>query len=85
MMIIALEEHFVDPAVSQAAAPAANALSPDFATAYSPAGGLPYSPPAEVLTDLAERRIADMDAGGVTLRVLSCLGAQQGRRTWRPS
>jgi hypothetical protein len=75
--IIALEEHFVDPAVSKAAAPAANALSPDFATAYSPTGGLPYSPPAEVLTDLAERRIADMDAGGITMQVLSCLGAQQ--------
>lgn len=77
MKIIALEEHFADPAVSKAAAPAANALSPDFATAYSPASGLPYSPPLEVLTDLAERRIADMDAGGVTMQVLSCLGAQQ--------
>jgi predicted TIM-barrel fold metal-dependent hydrolase len=75
--IIALEEHFVDPAVSAAAAPAANALSPDFAAAYAPGLGLPYSPPAEVLTDLAERRIADMDAGGVTVQVLSCLGAQQ--------
>ncbi|WP_233359749.1 amidohydrolase family protein [Streptomyces sp. GMY02] len=77
MKIIALEERFADPAVSAAAAPAANALSPDFATAYAPALGLPYSPSAEALTDLAERRLADMDAGGVTMQVLSCLGAQQ--------
>ncbi|MDL4813274.1 amidohydrolase family protein [Actinomadura opuntiae] len=77
MKIIALEEHFVDPAVSRAAAPAATALSPDFGTAYAPASGLPYSPPGEVLMDLAEGRIADMDAGGITMQVLSCLGPQQ--------
>ena len=77
MKIIALEEHFADPAVSQAGALAANALSPDFGTAYDPAAGLPYSPPLDVLTDLAEKRIADMDAGGITVQVLSCLGAQQ--------
>ncbi|MFB9467843.1 amidohydrolase family protein, partial [Streptomyces cinereospinus] len=66
-----------DPAVRAAAAPAASELSPHFGLAYDPAGGLPYSPPAEVLMDLAERRIADMDAGGVTMQVLSCLSAQQ--------
>lgn len=77
MKIIALEEHFSDAALSKAAAPAATALSPDFGSAYDPAGGLPYSPPVEVLRDLAEGRIADMDAGGITMQVLSCLGAQQ--------
>jgi uncharacterized protein len=75
--IIALEEHFVDPGVSKAAGPAANVLSPGFAAAYAPGSGLSYSPPAEVLMDLAEGRIADMDAGGITMQVLSCLGAQQ--------
>ncbi|MFB7085212.1 amidohydrolase family protein [Streptomyces sp. NPDC056296] len=77
MKIIALEEHFADPAVSKAGAATAQALSPGFAAAYDPAAGLPYSPPAEVLMDLAEGRIADMDAGGITMQVLSCLGAQQ--------
>jgi len=75
--IIALEEHFVDPALSKAGAPAADALCPDFRAAYDPAGGLPYSPSAEVLMDIAEGRIADMDAGGITMQVLSCIGAQQ--------
>jgi uncharacterized protein len=75
--IIALEEHFADPDLSKAGAPAANALSPDFGTAYDPAAGLPYSPSIDILTDLAEKRIADMDAGGITMQVLSCLGAQQ--------
>jgi len=75
MKIIALEEHFADPAVSRAAAPAAGVLSPDFGMAYDPELGLSYSPSIEVLTDLAERRLADMDAGGVSMQVLSCLGA----------
>ena len=77
MKIIALEEHFADPAVNKAGAAAANALSPDFGTAYDPVGGLPYSPSEEVLMDLAEGRIADMDANGITMQVLSSLGAQQ--------
>ena len=77
MKIIALEEHFSDPALSAAAAPAARALSPGFGISYDPAGDLPYSPSVEVLTNLAEGRIADMDAGGITMQVLSCLGAQQ--------
>ena len=77
MKIIAVEEHFVDPAVSKAGAPAATALSPDFETAYDPAGSLSYSPPVEVLMDLAQGRIADMDAAGISMQVLSCLGAQQ--------
>lgn len=77
MRIIAVEEHFADPALSKAGEPAATALSPGFAAAYDPASGLPYCPPAEVLMNLAEGRIADMDAGGITMQVLSCLGAQQ--------
>ncbi|MFC1408476.1 amidohydrolase family protein [Streptacidiphilus sp. N1-12] len=77
MKIIALEEHFADPAVSKAAGPAAHALSPGFGLAYAPAAGLTYCPSFEELTDLAEGRLAAMDAGGITMQVLSCLGAQQ--------
>ena len=76
MKIIALEEHFMDPAVSRAGAPAAAALSPGFAAAYDPAAGLPHSPSAETLADLAEQRIADLDAGGISMLVVWCLGAQ---------
>ncbi|EGJ75425.1 putative decarboxylase [Streptomyces sp. Tu6071] len=76
MKIIALEEHFSDPAVAKAGAARAQALSPGFAASYSPASGLPYSPSPEVLENLAEKRLADMDAGGITMQVLSGLGAQ---------
>lgn len=76
LKIIALEEHFVDPALSKAAEPRLLELSPGFPAAYDAASGLPYCPPIEVLTDLAEGRIADMDANGITMQVLSCLNAQ---------
>ncbi|MEU6442371.1 amidohydrolase family protein [Streptomyces sp. NPDC047046] len=76
MKIIALEEHFADPAVAKAGGREAQALSPGFGEAFGPASGLPYSPSPEVLQDLAEKRLADMDAGGITMQVLSCLGAQ---------
>ncbi|HEV2638729.1 MAG TPA: amidohydrolase family protein [Actinocrinis sp.] len=77
MKIIGLEEHFADPAVTRAAAPAAAELSPGFAASYGPDSGLNYSPSHETLTDLAEVRLADMDANGITMQVLSCLSAQQ--------
>ncbi|NEA43431.1 amidohydrolase family protein [Streptomyces sp. SID11385] len=76
MKIIALEEHFADPAVAKAGGREAQALSPGFGEAFGPSSGLPYSPTPEVLQDLADKRLADMDAGGITMQVLSCLGAQ---------
>ncbi|MHC3430458.1 hypothetical protein ACLQ15_32140, partial [Streptomyces sp. DT18] len=35
-----------------------------------------YSPSPEVLENLAEKRLADLDAGGIPMQVLSGLGAQ---------
>ncbi len=77
MKIIALEEHFADPAVVAASAPEIKRLAPGFAATSDPARGLSYSPSADVLRDLGEGRLADMDAGGVTMQVLSCLTTQQ--------
>ncbi|MFC9556734.1 amidohydrolase family protein [Rhodococcus sp. NPDC056960] len=77
MRIITLEEHYLDPAIAAAGAPLARELSPDFAAAYDPASGLSYTPSAQVLQDLGEGRIADMDAHGISMQVLSCLTTQQ--------
>jgi predicted TIM-barrel fold metal-dependent hydrolase len=77
MRIITLEEHYLGPAIAAAGAPLARELSPDFAAAYDPASGLSYTPSAQVLQDLGEGRIADMDAHGISMQVLSCLTTQQ--------
>ena len=77
MRIIALEEHFADPAVAAASEPRARELSPDFPAAYDPARWQSYSPPLEVLLDLGDGRLADMDKHGITVQVLSCLTTQQ--------
>jgi uncharacterized protein len=77
MKIIALEEHFLDPDVAAASAARARELSPAFAATYDPAQGLSYSPAREVLTDLGPGRLADMEANGISMQVLSCLSTQQ--------
>ena len=73
MKIIAVEEHFRDPAFTAATAPAVHELSPAFAAAFIETGDLP---PAEVAQDLGARRLADMDADGIAMQLLSCPGAQ---------
>ena len=77
MKIITLEEHYLDVAVARASAPATQALSPHFSAAYDPASGTPYSPGADVLTDLDDGRISDMDRNGIAVQVLSGLSTQQ--------
>ena len=73
MRIIAVEEHFLDPEIAAATAPALKELSPDFAAAFVATGDFP---PPEVAQGLGERRIADMDDSGITMQVLSCPNAQ---------
>ena len=63
--------------MAAASAPEIARLSPAFAATSDPARGQSYSPRREVLLDLAQARIADMDAGGVDVQVLSCLTTQQ--------
>ena len=71
MRIVTLEEHWTDPAVSAAGAPAMNELVPGFADLFSP--GMPYTQRQHLLPDLGAARIADMDRNGITTQVLSCL------------
>ncbi|OLM30145.1 2-amino-3-carboxymuconate-6-semialdehyde decarboxylase [Pseudonocardia sp. Ae717_Ps2] len=77
MRIIALEEHFLDLDVARASRPEAERLSPGSTAAYAPGTGYPYTPAPEVLLDLGEGRIADMDAHGISVQVLSTLSTQQ--------
>ncbi|MEU8789675.1 amidohydrolase family protein [Streptomyces sp. NPDC048643] len=76
MKLITIEEHTFDPVVAQASAGRAAYVSPHFGTAYSPASGLPYCPTPEELEDLDAGRIADMDAHGIDMQVLSNLTTQ---------
>ncbi|MCX5535796.1 amidohydrolase family protein [Streptomyces sp. NBC_00006] len=76
MKLITIEEHTLDTAVAQASAGRAAQVSPHFGAAYSPASGLPYCPTAEELEDLDQGRIADMDAHGIDMQVLSNLTTQ---------
>jgi len=74
--LITLEEHYVDPAVAAAGAEEFAAHSPGFTTSFAPSTGLPYTPTPQMLADLDEARIADMDAHGITMQVLSSLSTQ---------
>ncbi|MHA6761428.1 amidohydrolase family protein [Streptacidiphilus sp. PAMC 29251] len=74
--LITIEEHTLDNAVARAGATRSAEVSPHFGEAYAPDGGLPYSPTAQVLEDLDEGRIADMDAHGIDMQVLSNLTTQ---------
>lgn len=76
MKIICIEEHFADRDVAAAIQPALAELSPGFGQAYGPDSGLPHSPSMDVLTDLAEGRLAHMDEHGIDMQVLSSLTSQ---------
>jgi predicted TIM-barrel fold metal-dependent hydrolase len=67
MRIVTLEEHTIDDRVSAAAAP-----TPD----ETPLAPFPDSL-ADILRDVDDGRIAEMDANGIDVQVLSTLGAQQ--------
>jgi predicted TIM-barrel fold metal-dependent hydrolase len=66
-----------DRGLTQAAAPELMRLSPHFREAFDASRGYNHSPTADVLFEAGERRIADMDANGITMQVLSRGGAQQ--------
>lgn len=76
MKLITLEEHYMDPAIAQAAAPQMSRLSPGFQHAYDGQQGLAGSATAEDLLDLGERRLSLMDQHGIDVQILSALNAQ---------
>lgn len=76
MKLITIEEHTLDIAVARAGAGRWAEVSPHFGQAFSPQSGLPASPTQEALEALDEGRIADMDAHGIDMQVLSNLTTQ---------
>lgn len=69
MKIITLEEHVVDAALTKATHAAILEASPFYTEAFVP--GLPPSPPPGVLEDIGAGRLANMDAHGIAIQVLS--------------
>ena len=74
--LITLEEHYLDPGVAATSQARAAHLSPGSAASYRSGSGLPYVPEPGQLSDLGDGRIADMNAGGVSMQVLSSLSTQ---------
>lgn len=70
MKIITIEEHLGGVPISQAIAKYAMQDADYFGVAHGP--GRPYDADPELYGDLDKRRIADMDANGIDIQVLSC-------------
>lgn len=69
MKIIGLEEHLIDPGIAGASMAAQQKIAPYFKTSMVP--GLPAFPAPGSLEDIGEKRLADMDANGIDMQVLS--------------
>ena len=76
MRLISIEEHTMHPGVAAASAARSDELLPHLADAYAPGEELPWSPTRNLLEDLDEGRLADMDAHGIDVQVLSNLATQ---------
>jgi uncharacterized protein len=76
MRLIAIEEHTMHPGLAAASAARADELLPHFAEAFAPAEGESQGASAAKLMDLGDGRLADMDATGIDVQVLSNLSAQ---------
>lgn len=70
MKIITTEEHALIPEMNKAVQKYAPADAPYFGIALAP--GMPYFPDFDLYTDMAQKRLVDMDANGITMQVLSC-------------
>lgn len=75
MKIITIEEHVPGAPLATAVAKYANADAPY--SAYAPGPGLPYVPDREIFADVGEKRIADMDANGIDVQILSVASQSQ--------
>ena len=72
MKLITLEEHFFNTAISAAAVKEIDRLAPSYREAYS--GGRSHSPSFTQMTDLGADRLANMDANGIDMQILSTGG-----------
>ncbi len=72
MKIITVEEHFINPMAQKACAAEVEKLAPSHAKAFSPEQGFPSNMSFENIADIGELRLADMDANGIDMQVISC-------------
>ncbi len=70
MRLITVEEHVISPALNQALAKYGRGGADYQALAH--AKGYPYEADPVLFADIGEKRIADMDAAGIDMQVLSC-------------
>lgn len=75
MRIITIEEHIPGSPLAEAVAKYAGIDAPY--SVYAPGPGLPYAPDQEIFADVGEKRIADMDANGIDMQVLSVASRSQ--------
>lgn len=76
MKYIDFEAHFLSSALEQAlrARSEAPCLTENDTMIFGPDCALPYGPLLLRLKDLSDRRIAEMDAAGIDIQVVSCVG-----------
>ena len=70
MKLITTEEHVTIPMLAQALQKYPSPDAQHSATATTP--DLPFCPDMELYRDIGGKRIADMDAHGITMQILSC-------------
>lgn len=75
MRIITIEEHVPGSSVSRAIQKYAAVDAPY--SMYAPGRDLPYFPDGELFADIGAKRIADMDANGIDMQILSCASQSQ--------
>ncbi|SHI76031.1 amidohydrolase family protein [Propionispora hippei] len=75
MKIIGLEEHLIDPGIAKASMSAQEKTAPYFKESLVP--NLTAFPAPGSLEDISEKRLADMDANGIAMQVLSISSAAQ--------
>lgn len=75
MKIITFEEHITDRAIGMASAKAVMDAVPYIANVNTE--GMPYTPSSDVLEDIGINRLADMDANGINMQILSVTNAPQ--------
>lgn len=76
MKIIAVEEHFGFPEIGAGGKAEQDILCPHFHSSYANAWPLPHVPVPGSMQDIAAGRIADMDANGIDVQILSSNSTQ---------
>ena len=76
MKLIAVEEHFGFAEIGEGGKPEQDILCPGFHASYANAYPLPHVPVPGSMQDIGAGRIADMDANGIDVQILSSNSTQ---------